>query len=711
MEKLQFDYSYKNIPTPSQHSYRLQLIEKVEMVIKRMRWRAHFLEQPNDEPIPETYGLKTLNCPPLIKDLVPFENDLFDLVKSVKFRDHQNRFQRTLKNDIRTIKNTTTTLTFADKTSNLYKLSKDEHDTLLNNAVTSTYKKVNKNVHRKINSAGKSIVKDMKIFDRMLINGENEAFITLKDHKENFQNNPKVRLLNPAKNEIGRIAKSILDRVNNDLKAHLNINQWKNTDEVIEWFEAIPDKRKQKFIVFDIKDFYPSITKKLLSDAIKFAKSITHLSTKDVRIINHARKSLCFSDDSAWMKRNGNLFDVTMGAFDGAEVCELVGTYLQHKLSETYDIKNFGLYRDDGLSVFKNVSGSQSERIKKDLKSKFREYGDGLEIVIECNKKIVNYLDITLNLNDGTYRPYSKPDNKLQYINTQSNHPPNVIKQIPRTIEQRLSNHSSNERIFDQAKQPYEKALKESGYNTKLTYQPTKASNNRTKNRKRKITWFNPPFNQNVETKIARKFLQLIDKHFPKHHRLNKIFNRNTVKVSYSCTKNMKSIIQSHNKNILKQNVDENANDPMCNCRVIANCPLNGSCQVERSIYQATVTCEDEPEYGEKFYIGLAEPKFKKRYANHKTSFANERYEKETELSKEVWRLKRKNRSPTITWKTIRRCPPFNRSSLRCTLCLTEKLEIASFPDPGKLLNSRNELISKCRHVNKFTLKNHDTKD
>ena len=104
----------------------------------------------------------------------------------------------------------------------------------------------------------------------------------------------------------------------------------------------------------------------------------------------------------------------------------------------------------------------------------------------------------------------------------------------------------------------------------------------------------------------------------------------------------MKSIIQSHNKNILKQDADENANDPMCNCRVIANCPLNGSCQVEQSIYQATVTCEDEPEYGEKFYIGLAEPKFKKRHANHKTSFANERYEKETELSKEVWRLKRK---------------------------------------------------------------------
>ena len=70
-----------------------------------------------------------------------------------------------------------------------------------------------------------------------------------------------------------------------------------------------------------------------------------------------------------------------MGAFDGAEVCELVGIFMQHKLSETYGIKDFGLYRDDGLAIFKNVSGPDSEKIKKHLQSSFREYG--LEIVIE----------------------------------------------------------------------------------------------------------------------------------------------------------------------------------------------------------------------------------------------------------------------------------------------------------------------------------------
>ena len=118
-----------------------------------------------------------------------------------------------------------------------------------------------------------------------------------------------------------------------------------------------------------------------------------------------------------------------------------------------------------------------------------------------------------MNLNNGTYQPYSKPDNKLQYIHTKSNHPPNVIKQIPKTIEQRLSNHSSNETIFNQSKVPFEKALNESGYQETLSYNPT-TMENRPKNRKRNITWFNPPYNKNVITKIGHKFLHLISKHF-----------------------------------------------------------------------------------------------------------------------------------------------------------------------------------------------------
>ena len=129
------------------------------------------------------------------------------------------------------------------------------------------------------------------------------------------------------------------------------------------------------------------------------------------------------------MEREGNLFDVTMGACDGAEVCELVGIFMLNKISEKCIKNDEGLYRDDGLAVFKNISGPELECIKKNFQSLFKKYR--LEIITECSKKVVDYLDVTFNLKDGTYKPYHKPDNKITYINVQSNHPPNIIKQLP----------------------------------------------------------------------------------------------------------------------------------------------------------------------------------------------------------------------------------------------------------------------------------------
>ena len=220
-----------------------------------------------------------------------------------------------------------------------------------------------------------------------------------------------------------------------------------------------------------------------------------------------------------------------MGAYNGAE---LVGIFMINKISEKYDKNDIGLYRDDGLAVLKNISGSESERIKKNFQSLFKKRG--IEIIIERNKRVIDFLDITFNFKDGTYKTYQKPDNKISYINVQSNYPPNVTKQLPKTIEQRLSNNSSNETILNEAAPLYEKALSEAGYDNKLKYNPNKKT--KQKNRKRNIIWFNPPYSKNVVTKVGHYFLKLLEKHFPRHHKLHKIFNRNTVKVSYSCTKN-----------------------------------------------------------------------------------------------------------------------------------------------------------------------------
>ena len=240
----------------------------------------------------------------------------------------------------------------------------------------------------------------------MLTNGKNECFITLKDRKPYFRNNPKVRLINPAKNEIGRISKNILDKINHQQQNSLRINQWKDTSEIIEWFLEIPDKNRYKFAIFDIKDFYPSISEKLQTNALNLAKEITDISREDIQIMYHARKSLLFFNEKPWMKKEGNLFDVTMGAYDGAEVCELVGIFILNKTSEKYNKNDVGLYRDDGLAVFKNISGPESERIKKNDQSLFKKYG--LEIITECNKKAIDYLGVTFNLKDGTYIPQTR---------------------------------------------------------------------------------------------------------------------------------------------------------------------------------------------------------------------------------------------------------------------------------------------------------------
>ena len=84
-------------------------------------------------------------------------------------------------------------MTFADKTSNMYRLTKEEHNKLLRNAVTSKYKKTNTKIKDKINKKGKEILKNKEALHRLDINEESNFFFTLKDHRENFQNNPKVR--------------------------------------------------------------------------------------------------------------------------------------------------------------------------------------------------------------------------------------------------------------------------------------------------------------------------------------------------------------------------------------------------------------------------------------------------------------------------------------------------------------------------------------
>ena len=318
----------------------------------------------------------------------------------------------------------------------------------------------------------------------------------------------------------------------------------------------------------------------------------------------------------------------------------------------------------------------------------------GLQITVQTNLKMVDYLDVTLNLATGSYQPYRKPNDTPLYIHTQSNHPPPIIKHIPVAVEKRIASLSSTEEIFNKAAPTYNEALKTSGYDTQIKYpESTPVPQRSRKNRARKVIWFNPPYGANVKTNVGGQFIKLITKHFPAGHKLHKIFNKNTVKVSYSCMQNMNSIIKSHNDRTIKK--AESTNEPAkksCNCREKANCPLSGNCLTPAVVYKATVTHGNQT----RTYIGNTGGPFKERFRNHTKSFKHQKYENETELSKYVWDLKKKNMDHYIKWEILKKSNTYRRKSGNCNLCMEEKLAIITSKE--NILNRRSEVISKCRH-------------
>ena len=134
----------------------------------------------------------------------------------------------------------------------------------------------------------------------------------------------------------------------------------------------------------------------------------------------------------------------------------------------------------------------------------------------------------------------------------------------------------------------------------------------------------------NVATNVECSFLNKINKYFPLHHKFSKVFNRNNMKISYSFMPNMKSRINMLNKKVTK--AKPSAQPRICNCIRKPKCPLNNKCLRNRN----------------KIYCGISEIKFKSRYANLRKSFKNRKYNPDTELSNEIWKLKEQNKNADI---------------------------------------------------------------
>ena len=247
--------------------------------------------------------------------------------------------------------------------------------------------------------------------------------------------------------------------------------------------------------------------------------------------------------------------------------------------------------------------------------------------------RIVNFLDVQFKLNNGTYQPDRTPSNSPVYINKKSNNTPEVLKQLLKSIAKRISDVPSNESIFCNSIPIYSEALKKGGFNDKLTYSTKRADCDTTekKKSKRKLRWFIPPFSLNVKTKVGKIFLRLVKRHFPKESPLQKLFNKNTLKVSHNCMSSVTSVLSAHNRNILFPKKPEFG----WNCRSKTDCPLDKKCLSPKTVYQADVRNDTNDK--KKFYLRVSQTPFKEGFRNQKKEFNYEKSRNSTEFWKHIW--------------------------------------------------------------------------
>ena len=199
-----------------------------------------------------------------------------------------------------------------------------------------------------------------------------------------------------------------------------------------------------------------------------------------------------------------------------------------------------------------------------------------------------------------------------------------------------------------------------------------------------------------MKTNVGKKFLKLIEVSFPPENPLHKLFNRNTVKMSYKCMPNISQAISRHNSRLFNQNDQQHEqSESGCNCQGgIGSCPVAGECKKSNVVYRAAVTTDNG---NTEYYTGLTGNKFKERYSGHKTSFNHQKYMHKSTLSTHIWKLKNENTNFTTNWSLVDRATKFNPTTRKCRLCLKEKWYIMFKPQTATL-NERSEFFTVCRH-------------
>ena len=291
---IRFPYSIKNITISKKSAFKRRIVAKTEEFINRLRWFVFFrlAEQPANTPDRNTYGFKSLNKAPEIDELKQFEKDIWQFVAKIRFKSKKamSAFQNELDGKVASIiSDKNNKIIRSDKTSNLYKIHTDDYNTLMERAVQKDYKLAPDSLTDLINTKIEHFAELLGIEDRVKKIRPLTAFISIKDHKPAWEQTMPTRLINPANSDLCKKSKRILDSILSKLRQHhAHLNQFRSSDAVLEWFGRKNDKR-YFLLTFDIESFYPSITKKVLTECLDWAEETVNLDDHDRDVIMAAR--------------------------------------------------------------------------------------------------------------------------------------------------------------------------------------------------------------------------------------------------------------------------------------------------------------------------------------------------------------------------------------------------------------------------------------
>ena len=330
MEKFDVDISLKNIGFVSHNTYENMMVDAIEDLIYRMRWKYYHFKQDKrkksqeiiHEPDSQSqhdlsqesischenmknncYGLRTNEQAPRDADLKPWEDDMLNIVHGLKKRDYKSVFQDKIRNIESRLRSTDKILISSDKTDNHYLITKDDYMRHLRNCITKNYRKSNIHEVEEADYQAACLAKKLDIQWRLEKTALKSAFITVKDHKEDWPSRMSFRLINPMKANIGRVSKVILERINNELRSSLGLNQVISTKQVIDWFRRIERKENKMFFQCDIENFYPSISKELLTKSLEWAKTKTFISETAIEVIFCARRNVLNDGENIWVQK------------------------------------------------------------------------------------------------------------------------------------------------------------------------------------------------------------------------------------------------------------------------------------------------------------------------------------------------------------------------------------------------------------------------